>query len=131
VVKLPEPKYGVKVKLPRDRVWIVSAGASVIAVVLFVVGLYLWRMMVSTPCGPPQLCFGHLPPQHLHGLRAEAVWLVSAVFAFIAGASVLWPDSFRRLMSAGRRGSIEDSYQQSREIPDHTPRGPAGPKGSV
>jgi hypothetical protein len=66
-----------------------------------------------------------------HGLRAEAVWLVSAVLVFIAGASVLWSDSFRRLMAAGRRGSIEDSHRQSREIPDHTPRGPAGPQGRV
>lgn len=120
VAKPPEPKYDLKVAPPRNRVWIVSAGAAVIAVSLFVVGLYLWRMMVPTPCGPSELCLGHLPPHHLHRIRAEAVWLVTAVFAFIAVASVLSPDSFRHFI---RQGSIEDSYRQTGEIPGHTATG--------
>jgi hypothetical protein len=123
VVKPPEPKYDLKVGLPRQRVWIVSAGAAVIAVVLFGVGLYLWRMLGPTPCGPAELCRGHLPPHHLHMVRAEAVWLASAVFAFIAAGSALSPDSFRHLIG---RGSTEDSYRQSGEIPDHSPSG--GPR---
>ncbi len=98
---------------PRDRVWIVSVGAGVIAVSLFVVGLILWRMTGVTPydCPSPGAC-GAVQHHRLHPTRAEAVWLVSAVFAFIAIASVLRPDSFRHLTPPGSRGSLETTYRQ-------------------
>jgi hypothetical protein len=120
VVRPPEPKYDLNVGLPRNRLWIMSAGAAVIAVLLFGVGLYLWRMMVPTRCGPAELCLGHLPQHHLHQVRAEGVWLASGVFAFIAAASALWPDPFRHRV---RPGSIEDSSGQSGTIPGQSATG--------
>jgi hypothetical protein len=127
VAELSARKYDGRVVLPKDRVWIVSAGASVVAVVLFVVGMYSWRMMVPTPsaCPYPGAC-GTLPPHHLHAFRAELVWMLSAASAFIAAVSVVWPDPFRRLVTT-KHGAIEDSYGQSNEIPDHPPRGQEGP----
>jgi hypothetical protein len=110
VAELSARKHDGRVVLPKDRVWIVSAGASVVAVVLFVVGMYSWRMMVPTPsaCPYPGAC-GTLPPHHLHAFRAELVWMLSAASAFIAAVSVVWPDPFRRLVTT-KHGAIEDSY---------------------
>lgn len=128
-IKASAPTYDAKVTPPRHRTWIVSAGSALIAVGLFVVGLYLWRMMGPTPCSPPQCVGTHLPPHHLHPTRAEAVWLVSTLFAFVAVGSVLAPESFRHLIG---RGSIEEA-SQSGQIPGPLPRGPGpgpGPGGS-
>jgi hypothetical protein len=99
-------------------VWIVSAGAAIIAAVLFLFGLYLWRMMVLTPddCPFPGAC-GAPQTHHLHATRAEVVWLVSAVFGFIALASVLWPDRLNHIA----RGTRGDDSNRAPSIPDHTP----------
>src|SRR4051812_15541043 len=112
-----------KVGLPgRHRlVWIVSAGAGFIAAALFIVGLYWWRMLVPTPCQPPPYqcpVGGHLPPHHGHQTLAEAVWIVSTLFGWIALASVLWPDRLNHI-SRGSRES-EDSGE-SPTFPEHIP----------
>jgi hypothetical protein len=114
-------EYHGEVGLPkRERlVWIVSAGAALIAGGLFLFGLHLWEMMVPTPsdCPFPGACGAPRPPHHLHATRAEAVWLVSALSAFIAIGAIAAPESFRHLIG---RGTLEEA-NQSPDIPDRTP----------
>ncbi len=76
--------------MPRPRPWLIPTAAAVVALALFVAGVVTWRMMPGVrPCPPNSLCFMPLPPHRLHPLRAELLWVASAVFGLIAAGASL------------------------------------------
>jgi hypothetical protein len=75
--------------MPLRPPWLVSTIAAAVALALFIAGLLTWRIMPGIPqCSPKTLCF-MLPAHRLHPLRAELLWVASAIFALIAAGMSL------------------------------------------
>jgi hypothetical protein len=81
------------------RPWLLPVLASLMAVALLVTGVVTWRMMSPPACRVSGAIFCFASPEHrLHPLRAELLWVASAVFALLAVSSGLW--QWRRLTTA-------------------------------
>jgi hypothetical protein len=71
--------------MPSVRRWLIPAVAAA-AVIFFVAGVVVWRMFSSPTVGPSGgiLFLITRPPHRLHPLRAETLWVTSALFALVA-----------------------------------------------
>ena len=82
VARLPRGYDLIVTKRPR----LISTIALVVAVVLFVAGVVMWRLFSTWPhCSGHVYCGAPPPPPHrLHPLRAELLWAGSAFFLLVA-----------------------------------------------